>query len=478
MGVSSARRIWRANEQLISKELHILGTSESSSATISSRFGSTAGSRFHSSRGGNERALVAVSYSGADRFRGSGGKSTNNPKEEEESKQLAIKSDEDGNHESAKTPSRMEKGNNRLADNEFSTLTIVTRGTSPTPPASSSYVRSRRAEIGIVHQKEVTWPREPPDTLDKETQCDRGEETSRFSRFSGSNRVSGAPSWSSYLDKYSGAPSAAGSSVYSSRGFNNTNSSSARLNSFAYRSNDAMRHEFAAKESSTSNQEAHGLGNRSQNEKVLGGVNCARSANESSSASNEDTKTPSCAQDARGANKDASKERVRSNEQCCCNARRAESGRSPGNSRTSSQDLAFQRREDSTRQDCRESYGEERSKDRQSPVSKCDECNQRRPSIPRLGRSSPKSETKILKCASKSDSASTKKTDVYERRGSTPKSDVSSSSRTEESLRIVEGFCQDQSEEVVFQRHDASQRKDSASRYANWPRTITRSLDT
>lgn len=467
---SPTRRIWRTNEQLILKELHFSGTSESSSATISTRFGTTAGSRFLPSRGVNERAPVAVSYSGADRFRGSSGKSTN-PKDEEESKQLATKSDEDGNHESPKISSRMEDGksNNRFTDNEFLTLTIVTRGTSPTLPASSSYVRNKRAEIGIVHQKEVTRPREPPDSLDKETQCDRGEETSsRFSRFSGSNRVSGAPSWSTYLDKYSssGASSTGGSSMYSSRGFNNTSSSSARINSFAYRTNETARHEFAAKESSTSGQEAHSSGNRSQNEKVLGGANCAQwPGNENSSASNEDAKTPLCGQDARGSNKEANKDRVRSGEQCFCNSRKIESCRSPGNSRSSSQDLALQRREDSTGHDCRESH-ENRSKNRRSPVSRCDECSRRRPSIPRLGRSSPKSEMKILKYSSKSDSASPK-SEVYERRASTPKSDVSSSSKTEESPRIVEGFCQEQSEEVVSHRHDASQRKDPASRYVN-----------
>ncbi|XP_032666283.1 dentin sialophosphoprotein-like isoform X2 [Odontomachus brunneus] len=442
-------------------------TSESSSATISTRFGSTAaGSRFLSSRSGNERVPSAVNYYGADRFRGSSGKSAN-PKDEEEYRQLATKPNEDGSHESPKVANRMEDGksDNRLADNEFLTLTIVTRGTSPTPPASSSYVRNRRAEIGIVHQKEVARPRELPDTLDKETQCDRSDETSRFSRFSGSNRVSGAPSWSAYLDKYSsssGAPPAGGSSMYSSRGFNNTSSSSARLNSFAYRTNEATRHEFAAKESLTSTQETHS--NRSQNETVLGGAN--RSGNENSSVSNEDTKT--CGQDTRGANKETSKNRVQSNEQCCCNARKAETSRSPGISRTSSQDLAFQRREDSTGQDCRERHSEDRSKDRQSPVLKCDGCNnQRRASIPRFGRSSPKSEVKIPKCSSKPDLT---KTEVCERRESKP--DVNSRSRIEES-RIVEGL--DQSEEVISQKHDVSQRKESSGAAQSRPAPTSQS---
>jgi len=42
-----------------------------------------------------------------------------------------------------------------------------------------------------------------------------------------------------------------------------------------------------------------------------------------------------------------------------------------------------------------------------------------------------------------------------------------SSSKTEESLRIVEGHCQDQNEEITSQKCDSSQRKDSTSRYVN-----------
>jgi len=71
----------------------------------------------------------------------------------------------------------------------------------------------------------------------------------------------------------------------------------------------------------------------------------------------------------------------------------------------------------------------------------------------------------MLKNSSKTELTS--KPETYEKRGSTPKSDANSSSRTEKPFRIVEGHCQDQNEEVVSHKYDPSQRKDSTSRYAN-----------
>lgn len=409
---------------------------------------------------------TAISYTGADRYRNTNSRSSNAKDEES---RLATKLDEDGNRESSKAPARMEESetNGRLADNEFLTLTMVTRGTSPTPPASSSYVRNRRAESGIVHQREVTRSRKLPDTTDKEAQCERMEESSRFSRFGGGNRVSGTP-WSTYLDKYSssGATSAGNPSVYSSRGFNNVSSSSARINSsFAYtRTNETpviTRNEFAAKESSGSSQEIHSYGNRSQSERVFGGSNCAGIGNESSSASS-DSKVSSSGQGSHDTDKESNEGKAQSNEQCFCGVRKTETSRT---SRTSNQDLAFHRKEDSTIQSARQGNSDcEDQSTIQSPVRKCDEYNQRRPSVTRMGGSSSKNEVKVPKSSSKIDSP---KAEVYERRGSTPKSDVSSSSRTEESPRIVEGLCQDQNEEVTSHRRDASQRKGSASRYVN-----------
>lgn len=394
---------------------------------------------------------TTINYPTGGRFRNLNSKSTSQKEEEEEEEsRLTMKSDKDGHHELPKLTSRIEgdETNNKLPDNEFVTLTVVTRATSPTPPASSSYVRNRRAEINVAHQKEVIRFRKLPDTVDEEVQCDQMEETSRFSRY-GSNRVSGA-SWSTYLDKYSGASSTGSSSVYSSRGFTNASSSN-RLNNFAYtRTNEATastKNDSSTKESSSSNQEIYSSDNRSQNEKLLG-LNCTTTNDETVS---NDSKTSSSGQDIHGTNKE---DRIHGSERCCCGARKIETNGSASNLRSSKQNLAFYRREDPTQ-------------DSSQDASRCNEYNQRRPSIPRLERTSSKNEVKIPKCSSKTEITSSKPDAYSERRGSTPKSDVSSSSKSEESLRIVEGHCQDQNEEVISQKRNDAQRKDSTSRYVN-----------
>ncbi|XP_011692088.1 PREDICTED: uncharacterized protein LOC105452570 isoform X2 [Wasmannia auropunctata] len=415
-------------------------TSDSSSATISTRFGSTAGSRFLSPRSGNERMSTTMSYSTGGRFRNLNSKSTN--QKEEQGSRFTAKSNKDDHQELSTTANRIEENetNNKLPDKEFVTLTVVTRGTSPTPPASSSYVRNRRAEINVVHQKEVIKLRKLPDTADEEIQCDQTDETSRFSRYSSNNKISGVP-WSTYLDKYSGTSLTGSPSIYSSRGFNSS-SSSGRLNNFAYaRTNETpatTRNESSAKEPSSSSQEIHNS-DKSQNEKRLGDLNCTTN-NETLTVSN-DLKTSLNDQNTHNINKED-----RINERCCCGAQKTETNESSNNLRNSNQNLAFYRRKDSMAQD----------------TQNASRCNEYKKPISRLECTSPKNEVKISKCSSKTEMTS--KLDAYnERRGSTPKSDASSSSRIEESLRIVEGHCQEQNEEVISQKRDASQRKDSTS---------------
>ncbi|XP_069689274.1 platelet binding protein GspB isoform X3 [Periplaneta americana] len=92
-------------------------------------------------------------------------------------------------------------------------ITVVTRGTSPTPPSTtSSYIRTRRTDLARVIEKTIAKPKARPEMVDKEIQSDRGDDTARLSRYGVSSR------WSTYLDRY---PSAASSyspvSRYSSR---------------------------------------------------------------------------------------------------------------------------------------------------------------------------------------------------------------------------------------------------------------------
>ncbi|KYN11256.1 hypothetical protein ALC57_16613, partial [Trachymyrmex cornetzi] len=434
-------------------------TSESSSTTISTRFGSTAGSRFLSSRSGNERMSTTVNYSAGGRFRNLNNKATNQKEEEEKEKpRFAMKSDKDSHHELSKTTNRIEENeiNNKLSNNEFVTLTVVTRGTSPTPPASSSYVRNKRAEINVVQQNEVIKHRKLADTTDEEIQCDQMEEPSRLSRYGSGNRASGVP-WSTYLDKYSSASSTGNPSIYSSRGYTNASSSSGRLNNFAYkRMNEAPKNESSVKELSSSNQEIHNSDNKSQNEKFVSDLSCT--TNDETLLASNDLKTSSNGQDIHSINKE---DRIHGSERCCCGARKTETNGSSNNLRSSNnQNLAFYRREDSTTKDSQD-------------AAKCDEYNKKKPSILRLKHTSPKNEAKS-KCSLKNEMTSSKLNAYNERRGSTSKSDTNSSSK-EESIRIVEGHSQDQNEEVTCQKHDTSQRKDSTSSGSSQSRSASTS---
>ncbi|XP_033606352.1 uncharacterized protein LOC111861799 isoform X3 [Cryptotermes secundus] len=81
-------------------------------------------------------------------------------------------------------------------------ITVVTRGTSPTAPSAISYIRTRRADMARVVEKTIEKPKTRPQMIDKEVQAERGENTTRLSRYGVSSR------WSTYLDRY---PSAASS---------------------------------------------------------------------------------------------------------------------------------------------------------------------------------------------------------------------------------------------------------------------------
>lgn len=85
---------------------------------------------------------------------------------------------------------------------EMIQVTVVTRGTSPTPPSTSTFTRTRRADMAKTIEKTIQRPVVKPQSEDKEMQSDRMDDSTRYSRYGGS-RVSSIP-WSSYLDtKYS-----------------------------------------------------------------------------------------------------------------------------------------------------------------------------------------------------------------------------------------------------------------------------------
>ncbi|XP_076231580.1 uncharacterized protein LOC143177516 [Calliopsis andreniformis] len=434
--------------------------SESSSAPISSRYSSTGSSRFLSSRNSNDRVPTAISYSGSDRFRTSGSKLLQaNLKDEDGSK---TNSEKDSSQEPSTTSTKTDEleADSRLQDNDTVTLTMVTRGTSPSPPASSSYVRSRRADMGIAYQKEVTRVRKKTESKDQEAQCDRVDEASRFSRFGGGGRISGSP-WSTYLDKFS--TNSSGTPVYA-RGFNSSgNTANSRVNSFAFvRSNDTAippRNDPSSKVSPNSSQEIHSSRNQSeQNAKAFG---YPRASVDSPVAKTDSASKTSASNGQEISGRDQTDTKVQSGE-----ARPGPPGKAGARIDRFASPKAFNgdsslKREDSPQQstivtksrDSRESASrsEEAQSSRESSVSKNESSNQRRPSIPRLGWAVTKNEVKIAKSSS---SSSTKSDGLRERRGSTPKSDASSFSRHEESSRIVEGYCQEQSEDIASLKRD------------------------
>lgn len=78
-------------------------------------------------------------------------------------------------------------------------VSVVSRGTSPNPPltsSSSTYVRSRRTEVAKTIEKTVNRSTKKPECVDKEIQSDRMDDSTKYSRFS-SSRVS---PWSTYTE--------------------------------------------------------------------------------------------------------------------------------------------------------------------------------------------------------------------------------------------------------------------------------------
>lgn len=88
---------------------------------------------------------------------------------------------------------------------EMIEVTVVTRATSPNlcpSTTATTFSRCRRAEFAKTIEKTIKRPKRKPNSEDKEMQSDRMDDTSKYSRFSGSRSTSPWPS--SYMEnKYS-----------------------------------------------------------------------------------------------------------------------------------------------------------------------------------------------------------------------------------------------------------------------------------
>ncbi|XP_044734210.1 FH1/FH2 domain-containing protein 3 isoform X2 [Chrysoperla carnea] len=89
-------------------------------------------------------------------------------------------------------------------ENDTITVTVMTRGTSPTPPTQSTITRTttKRSDIARQIQRDIQRPKIRPEMHDKEVQSDRTDDTARYSRYGGSTRSSSSTtsSWNSFLD--------------------------------------------------------------------------------------------------------------------------------------------------------------------------------------------------------------------------------------------------------------------------------------
>uniref|UniRef100_A0A182QB79 FHOD1 N-terminal GTPase-binding domain-containing protein n=1 Tax=Anopheles farauti TaxID=69004 RepID=A0A182QB79_9DIPT len=85
----------------------------------------------------------------------------------------------------------------------FIEVTLVTRGTSPTPPGATPLIRARRAEMCKTIEKTIQKQLLPVETADKQIQSDRMDDSTKYLRY-------GQPStrsWSPFIDQRYGSSS-------------------------------------------------------------------------------------------------------------------------------------------------------------------------------------------------------------------------------------------------------------------------------
>ncbi|XP_055527000.1 serine/arginine repetitive matrix protein 2-like [Wyeomyia smithii] len=94
----------------------------------------------------------------------------------------------------------------------FIEITLVTRGTSPTPPGSTPYIRARRAEMCKTVEKTIQKQLLNVQTADKAVQSDRMDDSTRYLRY---NQPT-TRNWSPFLDSKFSSSGSSGYTRYSS----------------------------------------------------------------------------------------------------------------------------------------------------------------------------------------------------------------------------------------------------------------------
>ncbi|XP_068617381.1 FH1/FH2 domain-containing protein 3 [Battus philenor] len=116
----------------------------------------------------------------------------------ESSKQfLVTSSEETALKDNAINTNEVEDRQRKEIENDIETICVVTRHTSPTPPGSSAYVRSRRADLAKTIENTITRFKKRPEMIHKEIQSDRLDDPTRSSRYGSTSRTS-LTNWSYY----------------------------------------------------------------------------------------------------------------------------------------------------------------------------------------------------------------------------------------------------------------------------------------
>ncbi|XP_055840835.1 serine-rich adhesin for platelets-like [Episyrphus balteatus] len=119
--------------------------------------------------------------------------------ETSESKETTPEDEGDEEEENEEEEEEEEEEESESSSEEvFVPVSVCTRGTSPTPPSSSTVVRMRRNELAKTIEKTIKRSSKRPKTLEKGIQSDRMDDSTRYSRFGLSSRMSYSPHESRY----------------------------------------------------------------------------------------------------------------------------------------------------------------------------------------------------------------------------------------------------------------------------------------
>ncbi|XP_055914010.1 uncharacterized protein LOC129947470 isoform X3 [Eupeodes corollae] len=119
--------------------------------------------------------------------------------EASESKETTPEDEGEEEEENENDDEEEEEESESSSEEIFVPVSVCTRGTSPTPPSSSTVVRMRRNELAKTIEKTIKRSSKRPKTLEKGIQSDRMDDSTRYSRFGLSSRMS---SYSPHESRY------------------------------------------------------------------------------------------------------------------------------------------------------------------------------------------------------------------------------------------------------------------------------------